>query len=90
MFTQKSISFVENMKRMSYFYNVNLPVYQAMVFVYEPYKLVKITRSRSVWKLLILDKNTWNHMTVCKLFIKERRSLNYITICKQMMIIIIK
>ena len=48
MFTQKSISFMENMKRMSYFYNVNLPIYQAMVFVYEPYKLVKITRSRSV------------------------------------------
>ena len=39
----------------------------------------------------MLDKNTWNHLTVCKqifysnkeIFMLDRNTWNYLTVCKQ-------
>ena len=35
--------------------------------------------NRSVWKLLVLDRNTWYHITVCKSFVLNRNTWYYIT-----------
>ena len=40
----------------------------------------------NVHKLLVLEKNTWNHTTVCKLLILDRNTWNHIIVCKQMII----
>ena len=36
----------------------------------------------SDWKLFVLDRNTWNYITVCKLFVLDGNTWNYITVCK--------
>ena len=36
----------------------------------------------SVWKLLELDRNTWNHMTVGKLLVLDRNTWNILTVFK--------
>ena len=34
-------------------------------------------------KLIILDRNAWNHITVCLLFVSDRNTWKHITVCKQ-------
>ena len=38
-----------------------------------------------VRNLLVLDRNTWNHTSVCELFALDRDTRYRITECKQMM-----
>ena len=36
-----------------------------------------------MYELLVLDRNTWNHTTVCKLFVLDRDNLYCITVGKK-------
>ena len=36
-----------------------------------------------VYKLFVLDRNTWNHATVCALFSLHKNNLYYIIVWKQ-------
>ena len=51
-----------------------------------PAAIVPVTASSvgqmNVWKLLILDRNTWYHITVCNFFVLNRNTWNHVTVCK--------
>ena len=39
--------------------------------------VVAVRLNRSVWKLFVLDRNTWHHITMCKLFVSRRVTWSY-------------
>ena len=54
------------------------------------YKLLVIDRNTwnhtTVYKLLVIDRNTWNHTTVYKLLVIDRNTWNHTTVCKLLVI----
>ena len=36
----------------------------------------------TVWKVFVFDRNTWNHITMSKLFVLDKNTWNHTTLCK--------
>ena len=49
--------------------NVNSPLYWYYLY----------RSNRSTWKLLVLDRNTWNHVIMCKLLVVDRITWHHMT-----------
>ena len=52
------------------------------LYAMKPYQPIHSQRHIDIFRLLILDRNTWNHIIVCKFLVLDKNTWDHIIVCK--------